>query len=294
MKELITIILGFSLAGLANADILGSDDFQSYSEGGLNGENGGQNWGSSWTADDTVIDVVAPATELSYTVPGGETLYGGDRSLRISGSNDNALYRSLGQTFGNDSGEDNFYVSMLIRFDSGATVDNLFVTLWIDNNTTETHTSQPNFGLKMNEAGEGTRDFMARLSLNEDMLFVEDIGDAQSQTYMLVAHFYKDMDPANTDSYNKFSKMEFWVNPSAADMNTPDAIGESTGSSSTLMESLDYVGFRSVNIDNQEILVDNLVFGTTFTDVIPEPLTISLVAILGIFSLVIRRIFELG
>jgi hypothetical protein len=284
-------IIGLLSTGLATASVIGMDNFESYSTGGLNGANGGYGWNGGWNAVDSVLDVMQPSTELDYDVPGGSPNQGGDRSLRLTGSNDTAAYRQLSESFGDDAGEDEFYVSMLLRFDAGTPINNLFAVLWADDTASGAHTDAPNMGLKMNEGdGSGPDDLMARLNLQSEMLFEQNIGNPPTSTYMLTARFFKDTNPDNTATYNKFTGMEFWVNPTQDDENTPDASGTYQGSG--LIESFDYIGFRTVNLNSgAEVLVDNVVFGTTFVDVIPEPVVASLIALFGIAQLAIRRIF---
>lgn len=265
------LTIGLFLVGFANASIIGVDDFESYSTGGLDGLNGGSGWSGGWTAVDSVLEVANPIDPLE-----------GDRSLLFTGSDNSAASRQLSETFGDDAGEDEFYVSMLFRLDAGTPIDNMFAVLWVDNVPSGSHTDAPNVGLKMNEGGGGSDDLVARLSLQDEMLFVEDIGSPPTSTYMLVARFYK-------DTGAEFSNMEFWVN--STDESSPDAVGEYQGNG-TLIESFNYVGFRTANVDNgAEILVDNIILGTTFDDVIPEPVAVSLIVMFGISSLSIRRFF---
>lgn len=273
-KTLSTLTIGLFLVGFANASLIGVDDFESYSTGGLDGLNGGNGWSGGWTADNSVLGVVNPTVELN-----------GDRSLRFTGSDNNAAYRQLSEGFGDDSGEDELYVSMLFRLDAGVPINNMFAVMWVDNAASGSHNNAPNVGLKMD--GDGSNDLMARLSLNDDVLYVEDIGSPPTSTYMLVARYFKDTDQAS-ETYNQFTGVEFWVNPTQADENSPDTIGEYAGT----FESFNYVGFRTANVGNgAEILVDDIVIGTTFDDVIPEPVTVSLVVLFGISTLSIRRIF---
>jgi hypothetical protein len=54
---------------------------------------------------------VDPGTPLSYSVPGGPELNGGNRALEVSGNDDNAAWRPLPSAQSGDT----VYISFLVR-----------------------------------------------------------------------------------------------------------------------------------------------------------------------------------
>jgi hypothetical protein len=85
-------------------------------------------------------------------------------------------------------------------------------------------------------------------------------------TYLVVGRLSKSI-PGAGSIYNRFA---LWVNPTAAEENSPD-VSVSLGGN---ISSFTTVGLRSLNLDpGDSVLFDNLQLSTTFQDIvtIPEP-----------------------
>jgi hypothetical protein len=256
-----------------------TEDF-SYAPGELTGQAGGTGFSGAWTAAAGPTQVVDPGAPLSYAVPGGGLVDGGNRALLIEGTSngDNILFRSLASPVASNE----IYVGFLFQLRSGSVGDNDFAVFWHDNAATGSHTSAPNLGLKGNEGvgGGATHDFVARIDLAGASAYSIDV--AVGQTYYVVGRLYKSAPGAA----NPFDLFALWIDPAAVDP-TPDA----TGSHTAGLASFGMLGMRSANLDSDDdILVDALRYGTTWLDVVPvpEPETALLVA-LGLAALSIRR-----
>jgi hypothetical protein len=258
----------------AESAVIARDNF-SYSVGELNGQNGGTGWSGAWAGVATVTEVVDPGVPLSYSSP-GLGVNGGNRALEVdanAGNNNNAASRTLASA----QSADTIYVSFLVRT-SGVFSGNDFGVFWFDNVATGSHTGAPNIGIKSD--GSGTLDFMSRLALGQEVYSTASVAET---SYLVVGRLTKSIaGPGN--NYDRFS---LWVNPTAGDMNTPDAtavLGASVSSFST-------VGIRTANLDpGDRILFDHFMLSTTFNEAvgIPEPASFILLggagALLALFG----------
>jgi hypothetical protein len=256
-----------------------------YSIGGLNALNGGTGWSSPWIADATTTQIVNPLSALTYQVPGGNTINGGNRALQITpppttaAVTDAIIARSLPTQTGD------VYFSFLFRENSGVIDTNDFLSFWFDNNNTVDpgQTLIPSLGLKGNHGdGSSTLDFGSRLNLGSD---VYSTAATTGTTYLIVGRLFKSV-PGGT--YNRFS---LWVDPTAGSAGTPDVTASvTTGSTS----SFSRLGVRIANLDTTPkdvIFVDEFRAGTTFADALatPEPAACLLVSF-GLIGLgIIRR-----
>jgi len=252
-----------------------------YSLGELSGLNGGTGWGSAWTATTANTEVVDPVTALTYHVPGGGTVNGGNRALRITGTPDASI---LGRNVPNQTGD--VYFSFLFRENAGTIDTNDFMDFWFDNDVTVTggQTAIPSIGLKGNHGdGANTLDFASRLNLGGEAFST---AATTGTTYLIVGRLFK-----TGANYNRFS---LWVNPDAGDAGTPDVTATVANGNTTNFLRL---GMRIANLDaNDVVFVDEIRAGTTFADVVPttapntpEPAAYVLVSIGLIGFGVIRR-----
>jgi hypothetical protein len=244
----------------AGAVPLATESF-SYAAGELNGQSGGTGFSGAWTASPGPTQVIDPGTPLSYAVPGGGLVDGGNRALLVEGTSngDNILFRSLASPIAADV----VFVSFLFQIRSGTVGDNDFAVVWHDNAATGSHTSTPNIGLKGNEGvgGGATNDFVARIDLNGPSAYSTNI--AIGQTYFVVGRLSK----STPGAANRFDRFALWIDPSAVDP-TPDATSAFTGS----LTSFGMLGVRSANLDaDDDVLFDNVSYGTTWSDVVPVP-----------------------
>jgi hypothetical protein len=255
------------------------EDF-SYALGELNGQSGGSGFASAWTAATGPTQVVDPGVPLSYAVPGGSLVDGGNRARLVEGTSngDNILLRNLAAPIAGDE----IYIGFLFQVRVGTVGDNDFSVFWHDNAVTGSHTAVPNIGLKGNEGvgGGATNDFVARIDLAGPSAYSTNI--AVGQTYYVVGRLSKSV-PGAANDYDRFA---LWVDPAAVDP-TPDATSAFTGS----IASFSMLGMRTANLDpDDDVYVDGLRYGTEWGDVVPvpEPATGALFAF-GLAALAARR-----
>jgi hypothetical protein len=258
---------------------LAAEDF-SYALGELNGQSGGSGFSGAWTAAAGPTQVVDPGTPLSFAIPGGSLLDGGNRALLVEGTSngDNILLRNLASPIAGDE----LYIGFLFQVRVGSVGDNDFAVFWHDNAATGSHTAVPNLGLKGNEGigGGATRDFVARIDLAGPSAYSTDI--VVGQTYYVVGRLSKSV-PGPASLFDRFA---LWIDPAAVDP-TPDASSAYTGS----IASFSMLGMRTANLDaDDDVYVDGVRYGTTWNDVVPvpEPATAALLAF-GLVAIAARR-----
>ena len=257
-QSLVLAIAAFLLASFAQAAVVAQETF-TYPVGELNGQNGGIGWGAAWTAATAVTEVVDPGVPLSYAVPGGGLVDGGNRALRIDGDNDNAAFRPPSAAFAGDS----IFISFLMRVGTGTLQTNDFSSFWFDSITSGAHTTVPGIGLKTNRGdGTGPEDIVARIQLSANQFFSQNV--AVGTTYFVVGRLFKSI-PGAGNTYDRFS---LWVNPAFGDSGSPLGTSADTG---TLASFLD-LGLRSANLDaGDTVLFDAVTLGTQWDDVVPPP-----------------------
>jgi hypothetical protein len=208
---LATAALALALAAPVSAVTIAEEDFETYSAGvSINGDNGGTGWGGPWTGVGVAVESVADVTgnPLQYTEPITSTLIsGGTKTLRITGSNDNAVFREFSPVLDDDI----LYVSFLFRVGAVAGADlesNDFVAFWFDNLTTGQHLTGPAFALKANRGdGSGTEDFFTRFS-QTDIAYAP-LNLNVGQTYFIVVSYEKQ----TSGAANPYNRSRIWVNP---------------------------------------------------------------------------------
>ncbi|MBC2596222.1 hypothetical protein H5P28_18290 [Ruficoccus amylovorans] len=231
------------------------DDFESYSLGSINGNNGGTGWSGAWTGSGGQNVVDTSANPLSYTVNGGNTVTGGGKSLQLSGTSEYAAYRDLSSA---QTGA--IYISYLMRVEGTTIENNDFASMWLNNPGTASTNPGPSTGFKANNGdGAGTEDFFIRPY--HDGTNAGYAGDVNlGETYLVVAKF--EASGANGDLYDTFS---LWINPDAWDENNADV----TYTGASYIDELTRLGFRSANLDHgTTVLIDNFTTTDNFGEAI--------------------------
>ncbi|AHI30159.1 hypothetical protein AU14_13610 [Marinobacter similis] len=154
------------------------DNFESYSPGSIDGNDGGSNWGGPWTGQDGQVVVDTSDSPLEF-VDSEDRRIRSATSLEIAGNGNEVVTRPLDGTFSGDS----VFLSMLVRF-NGDPTNNDFVGFWVENSG---FGASPQFGLKVNEGSGGVNDFFVRLDQTADYATDIEVGE----TYLLVAQYTK-------------------------------------------------------------------------------------------------------
>lgn len=262
------IVALLAVAGPVHALRVAYESFD-YALGELDGRSGGEGLSGSWQANVGVTEIADPGTPLTYSA-GTISLDGGNRALRLTGSQDDAFHRTLTTAIDADS----VYVSFLFRHE-GVLNDNDFLAIWHDDVATGSHTNRPNVGIKGNRGdGSGPEDVVARIQL---------AGSGQAyaaalqpgQTYLILGHLTRSV-PGTGNDYDRF---EIWVNPTADASGTPDLVATGAGT----VASFSMIGGRTFGLDAGDVFwIDNLSYstGTTgFATAIPEAETALLLGV---------------
>ncbi|WFB35964.1 PEP-CTERM sorting domain-containing protein [Kiritimatiellota bacterium B12222] len=263
-KKLVYTLLFIGFAAIClQAELIASDDFNSYSIGELNSKGTiSSGWQSTWSAA-TGSNVVNGG--LSYS--GGDiSINGGSQALSITGSNNYQLNRQF-DTFGTSSGEDAIYFSFLFRQVSGTPADFLNFTLDKDQDY--------ELGSGIGDLSGTQAEFSARVKYTVQAS--ETVSYTSSETYLLVGRVSRDGDDGDRTHPLRFDQIELWVNPTSSSLGTADVIFDSSSG----MNDISYFGLRSANIGSgDEYLIDELRIGTDFSSiVIPEPSSLLLLGI---------------
>lgn len=256
LSALVALLL--AAVGPAAGVLLVQEDF-AYAVGELNGQAGGSGFSGAWTATVGPTEVIDPGTAVSYAIPGGAVVDGGNRALLVEGTSngDNILFRSLASPISSDE----IYVGFLFQARTGTIADNDFAVFWHDSAATGAHNGVPNLGVKGNEGGGASNDFVARINLAGPAAYSTNI--TVGQTYYLVGRLAK----SSPGAANFFDVFDLWVDPAAVDP-TPDATSAFTGS----LASFSVLGMRSANLDaSDDFLFDAIRYATTWQEVVPVP-----------------------
>ncbi|MEO0508639.1 MAG: hypothetical protein AAF065_02125 [Verrucomicrobiota bacterium] len=233
--------------------VLAYDDFEDYDLGDLEAgnNNAGDGWGDPWSANTVVTSIINPNGALSYQIPGGGLIDGGNRANEINGNSNTVFSRTLQAPV-----SDTIYVGFLFYAAPGTSfAKNDFAALWLGE---ALFVGAPSIGLKSN-FGPNDEDLMGRITGNREVYGSEmNIG----QTYYMVAKISK------TGGMSTYNQLDLWVNPSVGDSNSP--LGTSTGN--IQFSEFSAVGFRSVNLNsNDRLWFDALTIATEWEDVVPIP-----------------------
>jgi hypothetical protein len=271
-KFLLPLAFIWATTPTTHAQVIASDNFNSYTAGAVGGQTGGTGFTGTWTlpSSGTAFANVAASAGLgggTGLTTGNPT--GGAASSAIFGAHQLAT-PITGQ---------NVYVSFLWQYAAGPG----FGTLSTDNTTfqlsladTATSTSNPlDFGMR---ATGGTQTFMARAGTGTPpgggVLNLAGAVGNPSQTYLLVGEYVW-----NGTGYGSINA---WFNPNSSTQTTPDV----TATAGTPLTSLSYVMFRGGLPDPAAVFnADNLVIGQSWSDVVsavPEPGSAALFCLSGV------------
>lgn len=251
--QLASLFAAFALSAAtsqAATVVLASDSF-SYASGSVVGQSGGNGWTTSWAS--SLVGANQPEIV--------------GNALTFRNDADNAAYRKVGLITGD------VVVSFTLKV-SGNPQNNDFLGLWLDDQTTGSHTDVPNLGLKGNcggASGCGGLDIFVRTTGTEGSFTTPIVPGVDYRIFGLLQK------TANSSVYNRYS---LWVNPTASEMagfTNPDAVG--TGPSS--LSAFDTIGFRTANLGGTNaitVTVDGL-----SVSAVPEPASM-LLASLGLLA----------
>lgn len=232
---LVALLFGAALP--SEATVIVSDDFN-YSNGTpLNGLNGGTGWSSSWTVS---------AGSASTTIQNSQLQVGNGAAIS---NGDNLIFRSFSAYNG-----DTLYATVTLDAAAGFETGDFFM-MWLDTAATGNHANVPNMGF--DSAGNVVGRLSSSRSVNGGAV-------TQGTSYNLVISLSKST-PGASSNYDTLS---VWKDPAFGDLGTPlGTVTLDIGRS-----SISTIGFRSVNNEAGNIyLVDNLILGTTWADVVPVP-----------------------
>ncbi len=232
-------------APFASGVTYATDDFESYSAGSINNQGGGSGWSGNWAggAGQSIVDMTG--NELSYTVNGGNTISGGNRSLQLSGTSEMAASRALSSP---ENGT--IYISYLMRVTGTTIQNNDFASMWLNEPGVAATNPGPSTGFKANNGnGTGTEDFFIRPNYDGNPTHAGYAGDvAMDTTYLVVAKF-----EASGGAGTNYDTFSLWINPDAWDEYNPDVTYTRTSD----WDEVGVIGFRSANLNTSSVYFDN-------------------------------------
>lgn len=254
----ISVLLLVSLAAAtpANAALLAYDPFD-YAVGDLTGNSGGTGWSAAWAAR-TEMDVVAAS--LSYS-KGEITASGGSAAAQITSLIGSAQDNVANRTFAPQTGD--VYFSVL--FKPAAGLDTNDFLQFIVNDDTDLHNAG-SVGLR-NSTENG---FFARIRTSSaDTNAKSNVQAVLGNTYLLVGKFFK-------SAGGSYDKMSVWVDPQTL----AEPAASATVMSSSGSATVSYLTMRTSDMEvGDQFQFDELRIGTTWADVVPEPATLTLLAL---------------
>jgi len=268
------------MAGAASRGaIIAQDTFETYSPGSqLNGQNGGSGFGGPYVVDSTrLANATTVSQSLSYS-SGSVTNNGGSVAVLVSDVSDsnNLISRPI------PTQSSTVYFSFLLRANTGTLSSEDFLQLGLsDVTTTEPKAS---VGIAGTTAGALPEQFYVRVPNGGTSAF-SGTGTtvAENTTYMLVGKISK------VAASSTFNQVDLFVNPSTTS-EPGTATATSTVAAGSGVGSVSNVILRMARTDTgDQYLLDNLRFGTSYSDVVPEPGTLGVMAVAGAGWLLRRR-----
>ena len=267
----VSLTMSFYLS-VANAELFVHETFD-YSLGEIDGQEGGTGFSGPWVAETEnafALTVADPGTPMSYTIPGGGTINGGNRVLRLANEEDfviendtEILFRDFDATIDTDD----IYISYLYRYVAGEIDDNDFVIWWYNDQ------GGPNIGLKGNLGnGSGVEDLMSRMACcgppQQEYAPDIDISEEEGtigQDFFIVGRLSR---AGNSDDPDDYDQYDLWVNPAQGDVDNPLSSGIANPEDFFLTE-LFAIGMRAFSQEPEdEMIWDELRIGSTWEDVV--------------------------
>jgi hypothetical protein len=235
----------------AEAALVAYEDFESYAAGtALSGDSGGTGWTANWAA---VSGVNAKAATLSYS-NGSVVVAGGSLSGGVDDATNNTSAAS--RSFAAQTGT--VYMSLLMAMPVGLDSDD-FIHFMFNNDTVNTNSG--GFG-KINQTD--TR-LGARIGTgNGGGTTNSTVSFTGTDTFFLVGKISK---VASTN----YNRLDFYINPSSQ---TEPGTANAVSSADSGISTISFFSMRTVSLEALDrVQFDELRFGTTFADVVPEPTT---------------------
>jgi len=284
-------------AGVAGATMVATDGFEGYAAGNLDGKGAaGGGWGGAWTASapgDTG-EIVVVDYGLSYSA-GGVSVSGGSKAVELIDST--GAHQIM--TRGLDAPEDgsDYYIRFLINWKSGmihnADAAVTAIDAYYAGNMSRAKEAMT--GMYHSGASGYTISGDAHQGTGADLTYWPN-AISMDTTYMVIARYRKDPNGAYYDGtvynkYNRYNRLDVWVNPDSTDgPGTEDFTSEWDLTSIPKADTFDGAMLWAwSSLDAGDVVaIDEYALGTTWADVIPEPATMSLLA-LGGLALLHRR-----
>jgi len=276
MKKSVSLLFLWALAAFAPCSSQGAvifrEDFEydTSTSRSLEGRNGGYGFTGAWNTNAPSTILYLTPGGLSYQVEGGGFISGGDTALRFDG--DNNSYNSLFTRSFNSYNGDELYLSYLFQIPANSSLSQTRSTgLWLNNDNNWIY----NYNV------DGSRSFGARIggsSTNDPTGPVPTPGT----TYFVVARISK-TNPGESSVYNK---IEVWLNPGVDGWQEEPIFTAIAVNSTGAVNAYDLLGYRTNLFIYNSIILDNIVAGSTWADVvpgvIPEPGTGILTGLAGL------------
>jgi len=276
MKKSVCLLFLWALAAFvpcsSHGAVIFREDFEydTSVSNSLEGRNGGEGFAGAWNTGVPSTHLYLTPGGLSYQVEGGGLISGGDTALRYDGNSTN--YNSLFTRSFNSYNGDELYLSYLFQIPAGSSLSTTRSTgLWLNNDNNWIYNYNP----------DGTHSFGARIGGSTTNYPAGPV-PTPGTTYFVVARISKST-PGESSVYDK---IELWLNPGVdgwqeTPLFTAIAVGP-TGA----VSAYDLLGYRTNLYTYNSIILDNIVAGSTWADVvpgvIPEPGACALTGLAGL------------
>lgn len=252
MKKILLVAVVCGFAAAAQATVIWEEDFDSRTTGVLAGQG---SWASSKAGTGVLNEATVIAGGLSYNVSGGGTINGGTNAL--------GQYKlQSGETLSGPTinvGLQDVYFRYLVQSPNAVGDTEEFFQLNGWNTYVASKYTTPATEFKLNGGSTLTPAF----SENSDV-------------HLVVVKLTSDL-------FTGFTNMDIWFDPTYGASGTPDASG--TGSETLTSFALNIKHY------NENVTIDELLFATTWDEVVPapEPMTMGLLGLGGLAVLRRRR-----
>ena len=276
-QNILNTIMGTSGPATVQPAVAASSGFSADSTGELNGSGGGTGWasGSSWAVNNTYttnVNVVTPATPMSYQVPVGGLIVS-QKAVQLTGamSNTNVITRSLASPQNGNGVFVSFLYDNAANSGGASTMaagKQLFV--WLGNSN----------GPRLGIAGTGGtgNEFFVQTDANSASASAG--GSIQKgKVYYIVAFLFK----STGESTGAYDRMALWVNPSSGDFFAPLVVASLGTNSADALTSFQTLGMGALGMQNGDNnLFSHFQIGNNWANMVaapvPEPATLALLS----------------